>query len=567
MQIQNYMRYIVWGMLAAVSYLMLVTWEKDYGRSSVTQSTAIQNTITQEYNDSHPTYEANTTNSSFDDIPQVESVVVTTEDTHQDESTVSKRWIRVTSDVLDIVIDLEGGDIIQVDLLQHAVDIESPDQSITLLQKDATRTYIAQSGLNGTDGPDANKEGRPLYQASKKEYKIKEGAKILKVPLIFKDENGIKVTKTFELSRNNYFIAVDYKIENQTNSLWVGNLFAQIKRDSSIDPLADTSLFAMKPFLGVAYWSPEQKYNKIDIPDISEEPVKVSHQAGWVAFVQHYFISAWVAPTDLVNTYQTRTNNKGENIIGFTSQALQIKQGNTGEFVFGFYAGPKDQNQLKTISDGLDLTVDYGWLWMIAQIIFALLIWIQSYVGNWGWSIVLLTCFIKLLFFPLNQYAFKSMANMRKLQPKMQRLKEQYGDDRQKLSQATMEMYRKEKINPLGSCLPMLVQMPVFISLYWVLSESVEIRHAPFIGWIEDLSIMDPYFVLPGLMAISMIVQQRLSPMVFQDPMQERIMKFMPVMFAVFFLFFPAGLVLYWLVNNILTIAQQWFINRSIDAK
>jgi len=554
MQVQNIQRYIIWGLLAGVGFLILIQWQKDYGNNSNALTVPIENTsITQD----------KTSKAINDDLPAINTEISNDISTQE----VVNKTIRIRTNTLDLLVDLKGGDIVQVNLPKHAISIEDPDQEITLLQNDITRTYIAQSGLIGADGPDSKQSGRPIYYSQQEEYILEHNQQVLTVPIIFKDQNGVIITKTFILKNDSYLVELSYDINNQSSTPWFGNLFAQIKRDNTIDPLADTSLFAMKPFLGVAYWDENKKYNKISLNDIPEEPLKVTHQSGWLAFVQHYFISAWIAPKELTNTFETRVNKQQQNIIGFTTEAKRIDAGQSEKISFSFYAGPKDQKTLEKISEGLDLTVDYGWLWIIAQILYLVLINIQSVVGNWGWSIILLTCFIKLLFFPLNQYAFKSMANMRKLQPKMQRLKEQYGEDRQKLSQATMEMYRKEKINPLGSCLPMLIQMPVFIALYWVLSESVEIRHAPFLGWIEDLSIMDPYFILPILMAVSMVLQQKLSPMVFQDPMQERVMKIMPVMFAVFFLFFPAGLVLYWLVNNILTITQQWFINKKLEEK
>ncbi len=553
MQAQSFQRYFVWGALAAVFVLILVQWDKDYGSKAVQQKQITQQTTTTHTENSN-------SERDWEDLPQVQQ----SSEPESVEQT-SSQIIEVKTNTLKVLIDLKGGDIVHVELLKYTPDIEDTNQNLVLLENNSNRVYVAQSGLVGKNGPDGKAEGRPTYDSEQNSYQLAKKEKELKVSLFFQQTADIKIEKIFTLKKNSYLIQVDYVIHNQSSENWTANLFAQIKRDRTIDPYADTSLFAMKPFLGFAYWSEETKYNKIDLFDLKDEPLKVSHKGGWLAFVQHYFVSAWVAPTELHNTYSSRINGKGENIAGFTSESIQVAAGEQGKLHYAFYAGPKDQKTMALISDGLDLTVDYGWLWMIAQMIFNVMVFIQEYVGNWGWTIVLLTCLVKLLFFPLNQYAFKSMANMRKLQPKMQRLKEMYGEDRQKLSQATMEMYRKEKINPLGSCLPMLIQMPVFIALYWVLSESVEIRHSEFIFWIKDLSVKDPYFVLPGLMAVSMYIQQKLSPMVFQDPMQERIMKMMPFMFAIFFLFFPAGLVLYWLVNNILTIAQQWVINRKLD--
>lgn len=553
MQNQTFKRYIVWGALAAVAYLMLLQWDKDYGTQTHLEKNEKNIEQISEVKNKENIIE------KTDDLPVVEEK---NKPIGSEEKIKENKNIVISNDVMEIRVNLDGGDITNVTLLKHAIDIENPDKPITLLEDNTSRTYVAQSGLMGKNGPDSSKNGRPIYQSENDNYQIEKNE--ISVPLFFTDENGNEVKKIFTLEKESYLVKIEYQIQNNQDEEWEGNLFAQIKRDNTEDPFANKTTFGLNPFLGIAYWSEESKYNKISLSDIKEEPVKTTHKAGWLAFVQHYFLSAWIAPVETENTYTSRINSKNENIFGFVTEKISIAPHSTGNVQYHFYAGPKDQNQLREISSGLELTVDYGWLWMVAQTIFWFLIRIQEYVVNWGWSIVLLTCFIKALFFPLNQYAFKSMANMRKLQPKMQRLKELYGDDRQKLSQATMEMYRKEKINPLGSCLPMLIQMPVFIALYWVLSESVELRHAEFIFWIKDLSIKDPYFVLPGLMAISMFIQQKLSPMVFQDPTQEKIMKMMPFMFAVFFLFFPAGLVLYWLVNNILTILQQWFINKQL---
>jgi YidC/Oxa1 family membrane protein insertase len=320
----------------------------------------------------------------------------------------------------------------------------------------------------------------------------------------------------------------------------------------------------LKPFLGVAITQPDDRFTKFTFDDLAEEPFKAQLPGGWIALIQHYFLSAWIPNPEQTHTYSARVTPSGFNIAGFTSPALALDPGKSGKTRARFYAGPKDQYRLKEISPYLDLSVDYGFLWWIAQPLFWLLTKFYALVGNWGVAIILLTVLIKALFFKLSAASYKSMANMRRVQPKMVSIREQFADDKQKQSQAMMELYKKEKINPMGGCLPILVQMPVFMGLYWMLMESVELRQAPFILWIKDLSVMDPYFVLPLLMGASMYYMQKLNPPP-PDPMQAKIMQWMPVMFTFFFLWFPAGLVLYWVVNNLLSMAQQYVITRQIE--
>mgnify|MGYP002682454251 CR=1 FL=1 len=341
---------------------------------------------------------------------------------------------------------------------------------------------------------------------------------------------------------------------------------------------ANGGSLGIKPFIGFATHTTEEPYHKFTFQKIADTPYKGKTTGGWIALVQHYFISAWIPDAGQENSYEMLKSSTSQNIGRFTTPTLSVAPNTSGSFGAGFYAGPKDQYRLRDISPGLDLTVDYGWLWWIAQPLFALLYffatgqlhiagWEMSLgtgIGNWGVAIILLTVLVKLAFFHLSATSYKSMAKMRKLQPKMLELKERFGEDRQKLSQETMDLYRKEKVNPLGGCLPILIQMPVFLSLYWVLLESVELRHAPFMAWIHDLSVMDPYYVLPLLMGASMFFQQKLNPAP-PDPIQAKVFQFMPIIFTVFFLFFPAGLVLYWLVNNVLSITQQWIITRQIE--
>jgi YidC/Oxa1 family membrane protein insertase len=322
----------------------------------------------------------------------------------------------------------------------------------------------------------------------------------------------------------------------------------------------------MKPFLGAALRESDQNYAKYDFSDIEDEAVKSSIQGGWLAFVQHYFVSAWVPPQESKNRYSLRKLQGNDvYLMAVTGEKINIAAGASGEYKVDLYVGPKNQDVLKELSEYLDLTIDYGFLWMLAKPIFAALQMIHGLLGNWGWSIILLTLFIKILLYPLSAASLKSMGKMRTLQPEMARIKELYGDDRQKAGQEQMALFKKHRVNPLGGCFPMLLQMPVFIALYWVLSESVEIRHSPWIIWIEDLSAKDPLFILPLIMGASMFLMQKLQPAP-TDPMQAKVFQLMPIMFTFFFLMFPAGLVLYWTVNNSLSILQQWFVNRQIAA-
>ena len=338
----------------------------------------------------------------------------------------------------------------------------------------------------------------------------------------------------------------------------------------------------VQPYLGAALRTTDQRYHKIPFKNLDEKPYKEVVKGGWVAMVQHYFVTAWIPAADENQTYNLRkVNNSDLYILGFTSGVKKVAPNEKQSLKFSYYAGPKDQYRLEKIAEGLELTVDYGWLWFVAQPLFALMTFyatgvlhlpfditvkLFSGIGNWGVTIILLTLTVKASFFYLSAASYRSMANMRRVQPKMLEIKEKYGDNRQKMSEETMKLYKEEKVNPLGGCLPILVQMPVFIALYWVLLESVELRHAPFIGYIRDLSVMDPYFVMPLIMGVTMFVQQKLNPPP-PDPMQAKVMQWMPVMFTFFFLWFPAGLVLYWIVNNSLSILQQWIITRQIEAK
>ena len=542
--------------LAIVSYVMVLKWNQDYGQAAL----PTQNVATNQAAPAIPDTPLGNNASASADVPSANADTSTPVET---PVVTNKDLIHVKTDVLDLAIDPQGGDIAQLKLPLYPRRQDHPDVPFQLFDNGGERVYLAQSGLTGTDGPDARATGRPVYSTEQKTYQLADGQNQLNVDLKF-SHDGVNYIKRFSFTRGLYDLKVTYLIDNESAKPWTGNLFAQLKRDNSADPSSSTAT-GTATYLGAALWTSSEPYKKVSMKDIDKGALKETVQGGWVAWLQHYFVTAWIPNKGEANLVQTRKDSQGNYIIGFTGPALTVAPGAKAETSATLYAGPKSQAVLKELSPGLELTVDYGILWFIAQPIFWLLQHIHSIVGNWGFSIILLTMLIKGIFFPLSAASYKSMARMRAVAPKLAALKEQHGDDRQKMSQAMMELYKKEKINPLGGCLPILVQMPVFLSLYWVLLESVEMRQAPFMLWITDLSIKDPFFILPIIMGATMFIQQRLNPTP-PDPMQAKVMKMMPIIFTFFFLWFPAGLVLYWVVNNVLSISQQWYITRKIEA-
>ena len=542
--------------LAVVAYLMVLQWNQDYGQTAIPDETRQEQSSAAQL-PTVPTSSAEV--NAQGDIP-----AVSTEPSANAvaDGQASSQLIRVRTDVLDVAIDPRGGDIVDLRLPEFPRRQDRPDVPFQLFERSGERTYEAQSGLIG-DGPD-KATGRPLYSSEQQQYQLGENQDQLVVDLQF-SEDGVNYTKRFTFKRGDYDLGVRYLIDNQSDQAWTGHMFGQLKRDDSKDPSSSTAT-GTATYLGAALWTKDEPYTKVSMGDMDDKSLKKTVEGGWIAWLQHYFVTAWIPAPDQTNLVQTRKDSQGNYIIGFTGPAVSVAPGSQGETYATLYAGPKSQDQLEELSPGLRLTVDYGILWFIAQPIFWLLQNIHALLGNWGWSIIALTIVIKLAFFPLSAASYRSMARMRAVSPKMQALKEQFGDDRQKMSQAMMELYKKEKINPLGGCLPILVQMPVFLALYWVLLESVEMRQAPWMFWITDLSIKDPFFILPIIMGVTMFIQQQLNPTP-PDPMQARVMKLLPIIFTFFFLWFPAGLVLYWVVNNCLSIAQQWYITRQITGQ
>ena len=538
--------------IAIISYMMVLQWNEDYGKRPVSAEPMVtQLNPAQTSSSDAPSAQAAAINS---DAP-----VVTDAPTDISAPVVSNELISVVTDVLDIRINPQGGDIVYAALKAYPHSIDDKDIPFVLLEQNAARTFVAQSGLVGKNGVDNS--GRAQYSVEKTAFELADGENELVVTLSTK-QNGVNVNKVFKFKRDNYLVELGYEVANKSAQPWQANFYAQFKRDRSADP-SSMEAMGMASYLGAAITRPAENYFKIDFDDMDEGSFKEQVQGGWAAFLQHYFVSAWVPSSEAAHTFNTRKAG-GHYLVGYYDEALVVDAGQSGSTFTSIYLGPKDQNQLAEIAEHLDLTIDYGWLWWVAQPLFWLLTFIHSIVGNWGWAIIFLTVVVKAIFLPLSAKSYRSMANMRRVAPQLTALREQYGEDRQKLSQEMMGLYKKEKINPLGGCLPILVQMPVFIALYWVLMESVELRQAPFMLWIEDLSLKDPLFILPLLMGASMFIQMQLNPTP-PDPMQAKVMKLMPVIFTVFFLFFPAGLVLYWVVNNVLSITQQYIITRAIE--
>lgn len=475
--------------------------------------------------------------------------------------TNSDRFITISTDTLDLKIDLVGGDVVRADLVKYPVT-QGADDSYELLKQDIDRLHIAQSGLVGKAGPDSNPKGRPLYSSPQKSYTL-DGDTLL-VPLTWSSAEGLSVTKTFAFKRDKHVIDVNYDIRNNTSSPVTLAQFAQLKQTTADQ--AGGSMF-MPVYRGGAYSTQDDKYEKFAFGDFEDDKLNVSTTGGWAAMIEHYFVTAWVPPQTQTNTITSRIVDNNFAIIGYTGTPVTIAVNAESQISSQLYMGPKTQSVLAAIAPGLDLTVDYGFLWMISQPLFSLLTWIQSIVINWGLAIICVTIVVKGAMYWLTKKQYESMAKMRNLQPKMAQLKERFGDDRQKMSQAMMEMYKKEKVNPMGGCFPLLLQMPIFLALYWVLLESVELRHADFIFWITDLSVADPYYVLPILTGASMFLLQRLQPMTITDPLQQKIMTYMPVAMSIFFFFFPAGLVLYWLISNVITLVQAKIIYASMERR
>ncbi|KAF0103321.1 MAG: preprotein translocase subunit YidC [bacterium] len=467
---------------------------------------------------------------------------------------------RVITDVLVAEIDANGGDLREL-LLTNYLHQENSDAPMRLFEEKSGRNYFAQSGFVG-GGLSTHKTPFSLTPG---EYRLKEGENALSVELRASLE-GAEVVRTYTFRRGSYLVEIDTRVRNQRGEAIEAFPYYQFQRHGKAP---EGESWMVYTFTGPAVYTEAGKFQKITFEDIAKGKMDYVREArdGWLAMVQHHFVAAWLAPEvagGQAREFYTRALGNEDYTAGVILPAVQVAPGGEASTSMRLYAGPQELSKIKALAPGLDLVVDYGWLTVLAYPLFILLNWLHGLVHNWGVAIILLTVIIKLVFFPLSAASYKSMAKMRKLAPRLQHLKERYGDDRQKLHEAMMKIYKEEKINPLGGCLPILVQIPVFIALYWVLLGAVELRQAPFALWITDLSVPDPYYILPIVMAITSFIQVKLSP-VSPDPVQQKIMMAMPIMFSIMFIFFPAGLVLYWLINNVLSILQQWHINRLIE--
>lgn len=532
-------RVVLYGALFVVIFSLWTSWQKEYPPLSPVTENA-------------PSF------------PGIESPSVTIHPEVTPSSSSSANLssaISIQSDVLTLNID-GAGNVVSAKLLQYPVNVEEKNNPFPLLEITPNSQYVAKSGLL-VSSQNAVSDLNILYHAKQSEYVLKEGEDTLTVTLHGTTDTGLVVKKTYTLKRGSYLVDVGYRLENQSDLAWQGYFNNELSRT---DPQQKSAMFAAGSYTGASYSNPGvTRYKKVSFKDMSKSNLSVDVTGGWTAMQQHYFLTAWIPQAEEANRIYTRVETPLYT-IGSVSQPLMVAAHEEKTINAQLYLGPEEATTLSAIAPGLDLTIDYGWLWFISSLLFSLMSRIYQVIGNWGWSIVLVTVLVKLLFFRLSASSYKSMAGMRKLQPKLAALRERYGDDKAKMSQATMALYREEKVNPLGGCLPIVIQIPVFIALYWVLLESVELRQAPFILWINDLASPDPFHVLPLIMGVTMLVQQKLNPAP-PDPMQAKVMMFLPVLFTILCWSFPSGLVLYWVVNNTLSIAQQWYITHKYGEK
>ena len=545
-------RPLLYFTLLFLGYLIWTTWLQDHApkpvapvsNNSLTTQNSSVSTTQLDIPDGVPVAPASAATA---DVPPTAAV-----------TTAQGSEIRVKTDVLDVIISTMGGSVVQADLLTYPVSLEEKNHPVRVL--DRNKSYAAQSGLISTTAELAPNH-YAQFTAPQNTYELLDGSKEIIVPLTWTNGAGITVTKRFTFKEGSFLIDIDQEIDNQSAVVWKGSDYHQLTHGSAN---SSNGLMGIQAYVGGAYYN--DKYDKISFSDMETEKLSNIVTGGWAAMLEHYFVSAWIPQKEQANTYYTNYIQNGSRyILGVKSPEKQIGAGTKDNFKTQFYVGPKNQASLEKISEGLDLTVDYGIFSFISKPLFWVMQSIHNVVGNWGWTIILVTLLIKIVFFYPSAISYRSMARMKKMAPKIKELNERFKGDPQGKQKATMDFYKKEKINPLGGCLPMLIQMPVFMGLYWVLLESVELRQAPWLAWYQDLSVLDPYYILPLIFGASMYVQQKLNPPQ-MDPMQQKIFAFLPIVFTVMFLFFPAGLVLYWVVNNVLSILQQWYITRQIEA-
>jgi YidC/Oxa1 family membrane protein insertase len=553
-----------------IGYFLWQAWEQDYTAKPVASSSAAA-----------PPAGASSpspTSTSGADVPKASASstpaqTVTPVSAESNSGSASQR-IEINTDVLHAIIDTRGASLVEADLLAYPIDPSDRSKPVRLLDDGDEHYFVAQSGL--VSSASAAPDHRAAFAAEQPKYELAAGADKLEVPLTWRDPSGVSVRKVYIFQRASYLVTTREEVTNAAQQPWTGNEYRQLQRVPPV--VAKSGLFSLYnpeayAFAGAAWYSPQDKFQKLAFAKFAESPLRKNDAtAGWVAMLQHYFFAAWIADAtepDQFTTDVVKADGAMRYLIRSASPAQTIAPGETKAFTTRLYIGPKLQGTLDEIAPGLSLTVDYGILTFIASPMHWILVELHTFVLNWGLAIILLVLLIKLAMFKLSEAQFRSMAKMKKLQPRLEALKERYGDDKQKYNAAMMELYQKEKINPLGGCLPVLIQIPVFFALYWVLLESVELRQAPFFGWIQNLSAPDPYFILPILNAIQMILTQRMTPAApGMDPLQARMMKTMPLIFSVLLAFAPAGLTLYWTINGWLSLLQQWIISkRAGEAK
>lgn len=551
--------------LAVVSFLLWDTWQKDYGPRQTTPEATSGTPTVNAKRDDLPT----ASDMPVGDTSPSASETVTGAPQISDNKLQTKQRIKVVTDLYSAEIDTFGADLRVVELKQYPVAVNKPDQPVRLMSDTSDNLFVAQSGFTGKKSKDGDfitksPNHYSVYKTTHNRYEMREGQDKLDVALSWTSPDGVVFTKYYIFSRGSYEVEVKDTIDNKTGKEWRGNAYYQLQRT---EPQDDGTTKFVYSYLGGVLYSPEKKYQKINFDDMQDENLKRDVKGGWTAMIQHYFLAAWIPDAEQTFSYFSRAlDDNTRYVIGYTSRQYQVAAGSKNEVGSRLFVGPKLQNTLETVAPGLELTVDYGWLTLVSKPLFWLLNWLHNFLGNWGWAIIFVTIIIKAAFYKLSATSYKSMANMKRVAPRLQALKERYGDDKKKMSQGMMELYKTEKVNPLGGCLPIVIQIPVFIALYWVLLESVELRQAPWILWIKDMSQADPYFILPVLMGITMFIQHRLNPAP-MDPMQAKMMMMLPFVFTIFFAFFPAGLVIYWVVNNTLSIAQQAYITKVVLAE
>lgn len=562
-------RLFLFAILAALSFMLYLDWQKDFGPKPVppvTQSTPGKRQTVADGTSADQSMPIPTDTSTAQ--KQAKPATVTT--TPRTPAPRHGQDIVVDSDVYHAVIDTQGGDLRTLDLKKYPVAVNKPNQPYRLLENTPKRVFVVQSGFFSSDANQAqgltpNRDA--VYQTSQTKYVVKKGG--TNVDLVWKNDKGMQFIIRYTFEPDSYHIKVSHIIKNPSAIPWKGSVYLRLE---GTPPAGHKGLAHLPVYTGPVYYSPEDKFSEVKFSEIDDatrthsnakDAINKQFAGGWAAMINHYFVGAWVPPKNAVYRYFTNKTNDDHYYIAMTSPQNTVAAKSVMDVKAGLFVGPKLIKAMDKVAPTLDLCVDYGYTKIISKPLFVFLSWIHSIVGNWGWSIILLTLIIKLVFYKLSETSYKSMANMRKLQPRMKALKERYGDDKQKLQQATMEMYKKEKINPLGGCLPIVIQIPVFIGLYYMLLKSVELRQAPWIFWIKDLSVRDPYFVLPIIMGITSLIQQKLNPTPV-DPMQAKVMMVLPIVFTALFLFFPSGLVLYYVVNNTLSIIQQWYITRVV---